>query len=275
MKKYYSVYDFTNENIACLDFIYDFKDAKVLSVVGSGDQYFASILYGAKQVDLFDINPTSYLYFLLKFYSIRELSYEEFCDFLVIKNLQNLNVYEKLIKVLPKDVLKYYKYILLNSKNKKLIFKRDGIDLSNKKSKKYYFNQSYYIIPYFDKKNYYKLQELLKKQNIPKYYELNFIDIKDKIKDNYDIALLSNIYNYLSINISEYAEIVENLNIPQIQILYDWYGLHMDEFNCLKWRTDNKIQHLKYSLDIVKPSAPNEFVSKRNFVFSLKKQKQK
>mgnify|MGYP003312328466 CR=1 FL=1 len=46
-------------------------------------------------------------------------------------------------------------------------------------------------------------------------------------------------------------EIVENLNIPQIQILYDWYGLHMDEFNCLKWRTDNKIQHLKYSIQII------------------------
>ena len=66
MEKYYKVYDFTNENVACLDQLYDFKDAKVLSVVGSGDQYFASILNGAKQVDLFDINPTSYLYFLLK-----------------------------------------------------------------------------------------------------------------------------------------------------------------------------------------------------------------
>jgi len=70
MSFYNKVYNFTNENVTCLKDIYSFENSKVLSVVGSGDQYFASILNGAKQVDLFDINPTSYLYFLLKFYSI-------------------------------------------------------------------------------------------------------------------------------------------------------------------------------------------------------------
>ena len=74
MSTYNKVYDFTNENVSCLKQLYEFENSRVLSVVGSGDQYFASILNGAKKVDLFDINPTSYLYFLLKFYSIKNLT---------------------------------------------------------------------------------------------------------------------------------------------------------------------------------------------------------
>ena len=84
---YNQVYDFTNENVSCFKDLYHFKNSKVLSVVGSGDYYFSCILNGAKQIDLFDVNPTSYLYFILKFYSIRELTYEEFYDFLIKKIL--------------------------------------------------------------------------------------------------------------------------------------------------------------------------------------------
>ena len=46
---YYKVYDFTNENVSCLNSLYHFDNSKVLSAVGSGDQYFASVLNGAKK----------------------------------------------------------------------------------------------------------------------------------------------------------------------------------------------------------------------------------
>lgn len=261
MEVYNKVYDFTNENVACLDYLYDFKDAKVLSIVGSGDQYFASILNGAKQVDLFDINPTSYLYFLLKFYGIRELEYDEFCDFFVRKNFDNIKVFEKLKNILPKKVLEYYKYIVSNIGESKLIFKKDGINILSKTNQKYYFETDRPVIPYLNKLTYYKLKLLLKKQNIPKFYKADLMDIKDKIKNNYDIVLLSNIYNYIELNVFEYTKFLKELNIPQIQALYDWHGFHLDEFNCLR-----------YGLDIVRPSAPHDFALKRNFVFSLKKQ---
>ena len=157
MGEYYKVYDFTNENVACLDYLYDFKNAKVLSIVGSGYQYFASILNGAKQVDLFDINPTSYLYFLLKFYSIRELEYEEFYNFFVDKNFLNKDVFEKLAIVLPKKVLEYYKYIVKHKNESKELFKSDGINLLSKKNQKYYFKTDNPVIPYFNISVYYKL----------------------------------------------------------------------------------------------------------------------
>lgn len=275
MEKYYKVYDFTNENVACLDYLYDFKDAKVLSIVGSGDQYFASILNGARQVDLFDLNPTSYLYFLLKFYSIRELSYEEFYNFFVEKNFTNIQVFQKLNKVLPKKVLEYYKHIVKYKDKCDKIFKKDGINLLNRRNQKYYFETEKPVIPYLNKLIYYKLKFLLKKQTVPKFFEKDLMDMKDNIKGNYDIVLLSNIYNYLDLNIFQYRDFLEKLNIPQIQMLYDWYGLHLEEFNYIKDISVLRQQPLNYSLDIVKPSSPSEFAPKRNFVYSLKKQKQK
>ena len=44
------VYKFSNENLTSYQELYDFTDKKVLSVIGSGDQFFSSILYGAKEV---------------------------------------------------------------------------------------------------------------------------------------------------------------------------------------------------------------------------------
>ena len=264
MEKYYKVYDFTNENVACLDQLYDFKDAKVLSVVGSGDQYFASILNGAKQVDLFDVNPTSYLYFLLKFYAIRELEYDEFYKFFIEKDFANIHIYLKLNRVLPKEVLEYYKYIVMNIDDLTKVFRKDGVNLLNRKNQKYYFKTEKPVIPYLNREVYYELKKLLKKQNVPYFFECDLMDLEKKIKEKYDIILLSNIYNHTELNVFEYTRYLEQLNIPQVQALYDWYGFHLDEFTCIN-----------YTVNVVRPSSPKQFASKRNFVFSLKKQKHK
>ena len=50
------IYNFSNENLISYESLYNFNSAKVLSVIGSGDQYFSSLLYGAKEIDLYDIN---------------------------------------------------------------------------------------------------------------------------------------------------------------------------------------------------------------------------
>lgn len=275
MEKYYRVYDFTNENVACLERLYNFKDAKVLSVVGSGDQYFASILNGAKQVDLFDLNPTSYLYFLLKFYSIRELTYNEFYDFFVKKDFANISIFEKINKVLPKNVLEYYKYLIENRNNLKKIFKSDGINLLTRKNQKYYFKTENPVIPYLDVFVYYKLQVLLRKQEIPKFFNKDLFELEETIKGNYDILLLSNVFNYVKMDFFEYTKFLNELEVPQIQVLYDWYGLHLDELNCSKFVLDSRNSPIRYSLHVVKPSSPSQFDDKKNFVYSLKKQKLK
>lgn len=262
-KIYNRVYDFTNENVSCLKDLYHFENSKVLTVVGSGDQFFASVLNGAKKVDLFDINPTSYLYFLLKFYSIRELTYEEFYEFLVLKKFNNLRIYMKLESLLPKEVLKYYKYLIENNKKRRnnfSCFKLDGIDLLSKLNQKYYFKNDETVIPYFIKVNYYKLQETLKKIEIPNFLNSNILDLKDVINQKYDIILMSNIYNSLSMDIERYTELLKKFDSPEIEACYDWNGWYLGMFN-----------NNDYHVDIVLPSAPDEYNEKSNYVYSLKR----
>ena len=56
----------TTENInGYYDRLY-FKDKKILSVVGSGDQIFEAILRGAKEIDGFDISHNAILLYYLK-----------------------------------------------------------------------------------------------------------------------------------------------------------------------------------------------------------------
>lgn len=255
MKKYNKVYDFTNENVSCLKNIYNFEGSKVLSVVGSGDQYFSSILNGAKQVDLFDINPTSYLYFVLKFYSIRELTFEEFYKLLILKNFNNVEIYNKLEKFLPLEVLKYYKYLMDKST---FAFTTDGVNLFTKKNQKYYFNNSSAVIPYLVEEKYYKLQEILKRTNLPNFDEVAITDLK--IKNNYDILLTSNIYKYVNIDVFDYIKLLKNFDIPQIQAGYDWYGQYLNEFICLGCLVNTVLS-----------SSPSEYYTKKNYVYSIKK----
>lgn len=258
---YNRVYDFTNENVSCLKYLYQFDNAKVISVVGSGDQYFSSILNGAKKVDLFDLNPTSYLYFVLKFYSIRELTYEEFYDFLILKKFNNINIYNKLETVLPLEVLKYYRSLMIYyTKVKDMFFRKDGINIFSKKNQKYYFNNEKTIIPYFIKDNYYLLQEKLKNIKLPNFFEINLLNLKSVIKENYDILLCSNIYDYVGIDIIEFVETIRNFNIPEIEVFYDWYGIYIEDF-----------VNMGCHVDKVLPSSPSQYNKKLNYIYSLKR----
>ena len=259
MEKYNQVYNFTNENVACLKKLYNLYNSKVLSVVGSGDQYFASILGGAKQVDLYDINSTSYLYFILKFYAIRELTFEEFYDLLVLRNFDNIKTYNKLESVLPIEALKYYRFLITNSKqNKNSMFRTDGINLLKKYNKKYYFHDENPVIPYFNQKKYYELQSRLKNQILPNFYETDILKLTPE--ENYDILLTSNIYFHSNLKIFDFVEQLKKFDIPQIQAGYDWYGIDADDFrlaSCI--------------ISAVKPSSPREYDRRRNFVYTIKK----
>ena len=264
--QYNKVYDFTNENVNCLKYLYHFDNSKVLSVIGSGDQYFTSILNGAKKVDVFDINCTSYLYLILKFYAIRELTYEEFYDFFINKNFDNIFIYYKLEPFLPLEVLKYYKYLIKNKPNiikkKKYVecFKNDGIHLLLKKNQKYYLNKEKPIIPFLIKDSYYKLQEKLKNTEIPDFYNINLLDLKSVNNNHYDILLTSNIYEYLGLGLYKYTKYLKDLDIPEIQACYDWYNLYLYDFMAYN-----------YHIAAVFPSCKHEHGTKRNFVYSLKK----
>ena len=206
------VYGFTNENIDAFPEFFNFDNASVLTVLGSGDQYFSSLLNGAKNVDVFDINYLAWYHFILKYTAIKVLSYEEFMQIFVSDNLDNLSIYAKLRKYLP-DEVKYFfdKLISLGRtfssiKIKNIIF--DNAKMNN--------------IPYFNENTYYKLQSILQSSNFPAFYNCNLLDILKFTKKSYDVALLSNIYHYLNNNPSDYHDFLSKINCPEILALYTW-----------------------------------------------------
>ena len=206
------VYGFTNENIDAFPEFFNFDNASVLTVLGSGDQYFSALLNGAKNVDVFDINYLAWYHFILKYTAIKVLSYEEFMQMFVSDNLDNLSIYAKLRKYLP-DEVKYFfdKLISLGRtfssiKIKNIIF--DNAKMNN--------------IPYFNENTYYKLQSILQSSNFPAFYNCNLLDILKFTKKSYDVALLSNIYHYLNNNPSDYHDFLSKINCPEILALYTW-----------------------------------------------------
>ena len=177
------VYKFSNENLTSYQELYDFTDKKVLSVIGSGDQYFSSILYGAKEVVCFDMNPTSELYLMFKYTAIKCLSYNEFIEFFINSNMKNEKIYMKIRSYLNKDIRRFF-------------------DIRNENT------HTGRVIPYLDEGNYNLLKKMLNYTNIPVTIINTFPELIKDLEYDYDLMLLSNVYSFLGINIKEYNKIM-------------------------------------------------------------------
>jgi hypothetical protein len=217
------VYPFTNENLSSYQNLYNFDDAKVLSVLGSGDQYFSSLLHGAKEIELYDCNFLTWDFFVLKYYGILILNYEEFYDFFVTQKLDDLRCFKKLLPYLPADVASRLEKL---QNQYKLLSRLLYLDVIKEK----YDNG--HAIPYFDKEKYYKLQAILRTQKLPTFY-LSYLQSMPSIVENksYDIILNSNIFDWLYADlkdecieecIKEYKDLLNKFNYGEIQAIYCW-----------------------------------------------------
>ncbi len=206
------VYGFTNENISAFPEFFSFDNARVLTVLGSGDQYFLSLLNGAKDVEVFDINYLAWYHFLLKYTAIKVLSYEEFMKMFVTDNLDNLTIYAKLREYLP-DEVKYFFDKLFSLGRKFSSIKIRNVIFDNAKIRN---------IPFFNRETYYQLQSILQNSSIPTFYNCNLLEINEYTKKSYDVALLSNVYHYLSLTAKDYRDFLNKFNAPEILALYTW-----------------------------------------------------
>lgn len=218
------VYDFTNENLVDLSQIYHFTDANILTVLGSGDQYFSALLAGAKNVEVFDINHLTLYHFILKFTAIKVLSYEEFIQMFVVDNLDNLCIYAKLRDFLPSKVSDFFDTLI------HLQRKFSSIKIHNT----IFANAKFKAISYLAESEYYRLQSILNRTSLPKFYNCNLLELPDFTTKKYDIALLSNIYHYLTINPKEYKKFLDNLNCSDILALYTWVLSEEEQAEFLK-----------------------------------------
>lgn len=250
------VYLFSNENVTSFNNIYNFKGARILSAIGSGDQYFGSMLYGAKSVDLFDIKEKSVYYFLLKYISIKVLSYEEFIKF-YMQNLDDIEVYKSLRDFLPICASNYFDNLYKNNQlfSSWLINPFTSVSKTNVRLKR--------IIPYFNIENYYKLQSILKlRDTYPHFYVLDIRKLFNELSSEYDIMLFSNIFAWLDMTEKDYLKMLRKKYFRflsekgVIQMFYNWE----------EWKTFNKFNGIvRNSVE----SAGNP--SLKDYVFSLKK----
>ncbi len=213
------VYAFTNENINDLLTKLNLNSTnKVLTIAGSGDQFFNLATKGLSKIDLIDINPLSE-YYILGF----KLALIKMCDFeditsifdLLFKN-RHFN-FEEEIKILKILVLympfKYQEfwqkiidyYYTLQSKYLK------NIKLMQILTKDYYYNLeeiTFYNTYLQSKESYQNLQAMLNYLK-PTFYHASLYTTK--LSTRYDLIFCSNILEY-------YYH--QNMTLPDLKKLY-------------------------------------------------------
>ena len=207
--KYSKGYLWTNENIKEYinkKYISEYNSA--LSVTGSGDHLFNLILNNVLNIDTFDTNTlTEYNVLGLKKALIEKFKYNDFltiCE-LIANNMLTLEETTYLIKdLLPLMDKKYRKYWQnISEYNYQLQKNNDEcLDLFamlfiNINEKNNFIRRNSYLM---GKDNYDKFKENMMRANI-NFYCTNAINILDTFPNQkYDVILLSNILDYITIN---------------------------------------------------------------------------
>lgn len=199
--KFASIYPFTTENIkGYLDF-FDVENKDVLTVGASGDQTLNLLYRNAKNVDYFDMNPFTKMYFDLKCAAIKILSLNEFLEFFCYdaypstfnKNINafNINIYYKISPHLDDDTRKFWDSLYL---------KQNGFDI--RKSMLFSNDEEPFRVltkvnDYLNEEAFNKLKVELDKKSKPTFIETNITKLSSKLIRKYDYILLSNIAQYL------------------------------------------------------------------------------
>lgn len=191
MERFSNIYLFTTENIAGYMDDIDLNNKKIITVTGSSDHIINAILKGCIDITTFDINPLTKYYMDLKLSAFKNLSYEEFLDFLLYDTSKSFD-YETIKKL---DMNNQSKSFWINE-----LIKNNYDGLKMKKSG--LFNLKYFNFQnkidcnlYLNKENYDIIKSRLELVKI-KFIESNLIDLE--LKENYDYMFLSNISDYIN-----------------------------------------------------------------------------
>ena len=191
MEKFCKIYSFTTENIAGYMDELDLTNKKIITVTGSSDHIINAILKGCLNITTFDINPYAKYYMDLKISALKELSYQEFLDFLLYDSEKSFS-FEIISKLNMEDESKmFWLRELAKNDNDGLkvkhsnLFNLEYFDVQNKIACNLYLNQDNY--------------DIIKKKL--EFVKINFIESNLKnleINDHYDYMFLSNISDYIS-----------------------------------------------------------------------------
>lgn len=210
------IYKGTNENINSKPYIQAMKgNSKVLSVIGSGDQIINSILYGAKDIDAFDISRFPKYYLDLKLAAIKVLNCCEFTDFFYGSGCFDDEMFYRILSVMPDDSKAFWREIVKDSYPLKV------------------FNSNLFAIwtptetmaidmnPFLSVENYKLVRDRIDQVKI-RYLEGDIYKMDEVLDKDYDFANLSNIGMYANINFGDrnitdscikHSNFVKNLRI--------------------------------------------------------------
>lgn len=146
------------------------------------------------------------------------MSYEDFMQMFIKDGLDNQVIYTKLRPYLIDEVKRFFDKLI------ELQRKFSSIKISNAS----FDNSIKDYIPYLNKENYYQLQNILQASSLPNFYNCNLTDLPSYLNNSYDIAIFSNIYHYLGMDVKTYRDFLNQLNCQDILALYTWI-LNKDE----------------------------------------------
>ncbi len=263
------LYPFTTENIAGYLSLFDLSGKTLFTVGSSCDQALNAILYGCKDITIFDICHFVYEYYYLKMAAIKTLSIEEFMKFFCYKNnpypfFNNKSAFDiamyakisEVLKELNEEVLYFWNQIFDKYQGvvvRSELFSTDEYRAKMVKTMNPYLNSD---------DDYYALKNKIDKANV-KIVNGNIFD--DEINGTYDNVFLSNLSTYHSLKDMRklFDKMLEHLN-NQMLVAY-------------LYSTDKDSDYMEgepeiYNLPEVFKTFPKEaefisFISARSFLF--------
>ena len=202
----------SNEKLSDVFKDIDLTNKSVLTVGSSGDQAINSILKGAKDITIADINVFTEPFVEYKLALIRVFDFETFNDLFVKPRMFNYKVYRKISHLLSPTAQQFWDSIMLDLEadadvwyefNEKEVAKKMLIIDHSTRYSDFYKKTDVYL----------KLQNILRSGKISiKYVNAELEDFSNVIKGKFDLIYLSNIYYYYKESKSDkFEKIVKDL----------------------------------------------------------------
>lgn len=196
------LYPFTTENLKEELKPFDLQGKDILTVMGSGDQVFEHFLKGAKNIDVFDLNPLTESYYYLKLAALIEhLPKQEFFQFLSSRNLQipnqinkqvlNYDTYHRIHPFLKGDSQKFWDF-LFNTYKRSEIRRPDRLFTSDEPE----YQHLERMLNYIEEEQYQKLQDGISNLSI-NFLNFSIQELPYHLTKKYDFINLSNIIRYV------------------------------------------------------------------------------
>lgn len=189
------VYPFSNEYLDEMFKKIDLRGKRALVVGSSGDQALHAIDKGAEEVTILDANMWTKPFVELKLASMKNLSFEDFQQYICKGNIQDHRYYAKVSSELSEQSKAFWDSFLLNYSGYDAEIAKWAFFHNAVIGQEFQFgmrNHSYYM----DKGAYERVREKLKKAKVNiEIAELQ--EFPQRAKGKYGLILLSNIYDYV------------------------------------------------------------------------------